>query len=336
MLPHSVLDTTGLTPPEASAAWQESIGVMFDTRLRSAPDGGFHARVEGFQFGEVLLGTCRSAAQTFDRSPRRIGRDNLDHLLLQFYTEGSCGRRDGGSGEHTRPGDLWISDLAQPLATGATSFTNLNVIVPRRVLAPLLTAPDEHNMQVLRGSSPLVRLLHNHLAAMFQSAPQLMPQDAEALLQPTLQLAAAAINGGLREESRQGVMSSLFGAIARHIELHIADPMLSVEDVAAAFGISQRKLYYLFEPWDGFASYVQKQRLQACRRALSDPAQRHLSVAEIAAAYGFTHPKSFSRAFRRHIGMTAREMRGLAAQGDGGTAIWSKADAWWTWIQQLR
>lgn len=336
MLPHSVLDTEGLAPREATAAWQESIGVMFDTRLRDAADSGFHARVEGFQFGELLLGTCRSGAQAFDRSPRRISRDNLDHLLLQFYTEGSCGRRDGGADERTRPGDLWICDLAQPLATATSSFTNLNVIVPRRVLAPLLSAPDEHNMRVLPGSSPLVRLLHHHLAAMFQSAPQLTPQDAEALLGPTLQLAAAAINGGVREESRQGVVSSLFGAIARHIELHIADPMLSVDGVAAAFGVSQRKLYYLFEPWDGFASYVQKQRLQACRRALSDPAQRHLSVAEIAEAYGFANPKSFSRAFRRHIGMTAREVRSLAAQGGGRTAAWSKADEWWAWIQRLR
>ncbi len=217
-----------------------------------------------------------------------------------------------------------------------TSFTNLTVVVPRRALAPLLTAPDDNNMRVLRGSSPLVRLLHNHLAAMFQSATQLAAQDAAALLRPTLQLAAAAINGGVREESRQGVVSSLFGAIARHIERHIADPMLSVDSVAAAFGISQRKLYYLFEPWDGFASYVQKQRLAACRRALSDPAQRHLSVAEIAAAYGFTNSKSFSRAFRRHVGMTAREVRGLAGQGLGGTSAWSEADEWWTWIQELR
>ncbi|MEW6640999.1 MAG: helix-turn-helix domain-containing protein [Pseudomonadota bacterium] len=336
MLPHSVLDTTGLPVREATAAWQESVGVMFDTRLRRAPENGFRAEVEGFQFGELLLGNCRTVAQTFDRSPRRISRDNLDHVLLQFYTEGSCGRRDGGLDERTRPGDLWISDLAQPQAAAATDFRNLNLVVPRRLLAPLLNAPNEHNMRVLSGTSPLVRLLHSHLQALFHSAPQLRLQDAEALLQPTLQLAAAALNGHAREDSRQGVVSSLFGAIARHIELHLADPTLSVDSVAAAFGISRRKLYYLFEPWDGFASYVQKQRLQACRRALTDPAQRHRSVAEIAGAFGFTHPKSFSRAFRRHIGMTAREVRSLAAEGGQRSAAWSEADAWWTWIQQLR
>ncbi|MGO4713754.1 helix-turn-helix domain-containing protein [Bradyrhizobium sp. 2TAF24] len=336
MLPHSVLDTTGLSVREATAAWQESIGVMFDTRLRHAPDNGFRAEVEGFQFGELLLGSCRTAAQTFDRSPRRISRDNLDHVLLQFYTEGSCGRRDGGLDERTQPGDLWISDLAQPQAVAATDFRNLNLVVPRRLLTPLLNAPDEHNMRVLSGASPLVRLLYSHLQALFQSGSQLTLQDADALLQPTLQLAAAAINGNAREESRQGVVSSLFGAIARHIELHIADPALSVDSVAAVFGISRRKLYYLFEPWDGFASYVQKQRLQACRRALADPAQRHRTVAEIAEAHGFTHPKSFSRAFRRHIGMTAREVRSLASEGDNLSAPWMATEEWWSWIRQLR
>lgn len=119
-----MLDCSSLPVKEATTAWQESIGVMFDTRLRNAPDSGFRAHVEGFQFGDLLLGSCHSVAQTFDRSPRRIKRDNLDHLLLQFYTEGTCGQRDGGLDARTQPGDLWISDLAQPQATAASDFTN--------------------------------------------------------------------------------------------------------------------------------------------------------------------------------------------------------------------
>ena len=283
-----------------------------------------------------MLGSCRTVAQTFDRSARRISRDGLDHLLLQFYTEGSCGRRDGGAGERTRPGDLWISDLAQPQAAAATDFRNLNLVVPRRLLTPLLATADNHNMRVVSGSDPLVRLLHGHLEALFQSAPQLQPQDAEALVAPTLQLAAAAINGSVREEGRQGVVSSLLGANSRHIELHLGAPGLSADSVAAMFGISRRKLYYMFEPVDGFASYVLQQRLQACRNALADPAQRHRNVAQIAEAYGFTNSKSFSRAFRRHIGMTAREVRSLAAHGEGHPAPHARAVDWWSWIQRLR
>ncbi len=196
-----MLDCSSLPVKEATTAWQESVGVMFDTRLRNAPDSGFRAHVEGFQFGDLLLGSCHSVAQTFDRSPRRIKRDNLDHLLLQFYTEGTCGRRDGGLDARTQPGDLWISDLAQPQATAASDFTNLNLIVPRRLLAPLLRAPDEHNLRMVPGGSPLVRLLHTHLAALFQSAPQLRPQDA-AVGAVGLDSKKLSLNSSSRERPR--------------------------------------------------------------------------------------------------------------------------------------
>ena len=336
MLPHSVLNTASLSANEAAAAWQKRIGVMFDTRLADRARAVFRATVDAWCIGSLMLGDCRSTAQTFDRSPRRIAHDDLDHFLLQFYTEGHCGRRDSGSGESTQPGDLWISDLAQPQAVAATDFRNLNLVVPRRLLAPLLKAPDEHNLRVVSGTDPLVRLLHSHLQALHQSAPQLRTADAEVLLQPTLQLAAAAINGNLREDVQQGVASSLFGAVARHIEQRIADPSLSADNVATAFNMSRRKLYYLFEPVQGFAGYVLRQRLSACRRALADPAQRHRSVAEIAEAYGFSNSKSFSRAFRRQTGMTAREVRSLAVQADGHIAAWPQADGWWSWIRQLK
>jgi AraC-like DNA-binding protein len=335
-LQHSVLDTEGLSANEAVSVWQESISVMFDARLRQTSERPFHARVEAFLIGNLVLGECRAGAQTFDRSRRRIGRDDLDHVMLQFYDEGICGKRDGGSGDQTRPGDLWFSDLAQPQATAASDFKSINLIMPRRLFAPLLQTPDEHHLRRIPGSSPLVGLLHNHLQALFKSASQMTPQEAEAIVRPTLELAAAAVNGTAAEANAAGVGSSLLGAIARHVEARLPDPGLSAESVAAAFGISERKLYYLFEPRGGFASYVQDQRLYRCHQALADPAQRHRSIAEIAEAYGFTHPKSFSRAFRRKIGMTAREVRGLAADRDSQSMLRPNANEWWSWIERMR
>lgn len=335
-LQRSVLDTEGLSAKDAVSVWQESVGVMFDVRTRETLDAAFHARVEAFLFGNIVLGNCRSGAQFFDRSRRRIGRDDLDHVMLQFYDSGTCGKRDGSSGEQTRPGDVWVSDLAQPQATAVTDFTSMNLIMPRRLLAPLLKRPDEHHLRRIPGSNPLVGLLHNHLQALFKSAPRMTQQEAEAIVRPTLELAAAAVNGTAAEENAHGVASSLAGAIARHVEAHLADPALSAETVAAAFGISPRKLYYLFEPRGGFASYVQDQRLYSCHKALADPAQRHRSIAEIAEAHGFTHPKSFSRAFRRKIGMTAREVRGLAQEREAPSALRGDAKEWWSWIEQLR
>lgn len=335
-LPHSVLDTTNLPAKEGFSAWRESIGVIFDVKPHAAPEDEFHARVEAFLFSDLALGVCSAGGQVFDRSRRRIACDNLDHVMLQFYTRGSCSRRGGGPDEKTSPGDLWISDLAQPLATTVSDFENINLILPRRLLAPHLKAPDEHQMRVVPRSNPLVGLLFSHLQALFRSAPQMTQEDAQAIVRPTLDLAAAALNGRPTDENAAGVVTTLLGSIVRHVEARLPDPHLSAEAVAAAFGISLRKLHYLFEPRGGFTTYVRHRRVFRCHEALADPEQRHRSIADIAEAHGFTNPNSFSRTFRQQIGITAREVRSLAARRDGLAQRHCSTETWWSWIERMR
>jgi AraC-like DNA-binding protein len=336
-LPRSRFDTRNLSPRRALEAWRESIDVAFDIRLRGEADESFHARVDAFLFGNVFVGTASGAAQNFDRSRMKIGRDLSDYYMLQFYLQGSCGARDGGSDRQTRPGDLFIVDAAQPLATATSDFGNLNLIVPRRLLAPLLKAPDEQNMRVLRGGMPLVGLFRDHLGALYRRAGELTVEQAHSIIGPTLELAASALNDGVAEENGNAVDVALFAAIRRHIDANIGDPGLSPERVAAAFGISRRKLYYLFEQAGGFAACVQEERLRRCCAALLNPAGRSLSIAEIAEAHGFASPGSFSRAFRRVIGMTAREVRDLAAQGRGQRRPPDRRRADWArWIAEMR
>lgn len=335
-LPHSKLDTDGMPEKDARAAWHESIGVMFDTRIGSATDGPFRAEVEAFMIGDVALGRCSAPAQWFDRSRRKIERDGLDHIMLQFYVGGSCGQRDGASSEATRPGDLWVTDLAQPLESGTTAFENLNIVLPRRVIAPLLANPQSHHMSVLSGRDPLVTVLRSHLQALLQAAPNMRHEDAMAVLGPTVALAAAALNGRIQDAGAAQIVSAMVGAIRRYIEANIANPALTAEAVARQFEISERKLYYLFEPFGGFATYVQDRRLQRCHEALVDPALRHRGIAEIAESLGFLQPKSFSRAFGRKFGMTARDVRALAYRRDQSLPPQTVKDTWWNWIAQMR
>jgi AraC-like DNA-binding protein len=325
-----------LPDADAVSAWQESIGVMFDTRLNGGVDASFRAQVEGFLLSDVALGQCSAPAQWFDRSRRKIGRDNLDHIILQFYLEGTCGRRDGSSDEVTRPGDLWVTDLAQPLASVTTGFSNLNIVIPRRVIAPLLSQPQSHHMRVLPGQDPLVTLLRSHMQALITAAPDLREEDVVSVLTPTIALAAAALNGGVDEAGAAPVASAILGSVRRYIEHNLTNPALSAGAVAQQFGMSERKLYYLFEPFGGFATYVQDRRLQRCYEALIDPDLNQRSVAEIAEAMGFLHPKSFSRAFSRKIGMTAREVRAAAVQRDTLSLGQQTSDQWWTWIHHMR
>jgi AraC-like DNA-binding protein len=333
----SIFGTHGLSPKEAVEAWRQSIDVVFDVRLQDEANDTFHAEVDMFLFGEVCVGVASGVAQRFDRSRNKIARDLSDYYMLQFYVEGSCGVRGEGSERQTRPGDLFIVDAAQPLATATSDFGNLNLIVPRRLFAPLLRAPDEHSMRVLRGNLPLVALFRDHLNAVYRRAGDLSVEQAQGLIQPTLDLAACAINNAVTDEKAASVNVVLFAAIRRYIDDNIHDPKLSADKVAAAFGISRRKLYYLFECTGGFAAWVQEVRLRRCHSALIAPCNRGKSIAEIAEEHGFTSPVTFSRAFRRVIGMTAREIRALAARGEAPMPSSNQPSVDWArWIANMR
>lgn len=332
----SVLSSEGQSFRQAHEAWQESISLVYDVRLIGGVDESFSYQAEAFHLDDVVLIDYRCTAQNFDRSRARIGRDGLDHYTLQLGLAGRHGPRDGGSDETAGPGDLFIADLGQRHSTASSDFACLNFTMPRRHLAPLLKSPDTQTLRRVPAAMPLMALFRDHLQNLYRAIPSMRPEEAAATIAPTLQLAAAAINATISDENRAAVRTALAGTIRRHIDSHIGDPALSAERVAGAFGISTRKLYYLLEPAGGFSHYVQDERLRRCRSELTDPALQHLSIADVAERYGFTHRKSFVRAFRRLFEMTPREMRALAAQGKSRAPDRSEQGHMLHWIRDLR
>ncbi|MGH3388856.1 MAG: helix-turn-helix transcriptional regulator [Actinomadura sp.] len=74
--------------------------------------------------------------------------------------------------------------------------------------------------------------------------------------------------------------------------------------------MSTRHLHRLFEDQGTVvAAWIRSQRLEACRRDLADPALCLVSIGELAARRGFSHPAAFSRAFRTAFGCSPRDYR---------------------------
>lgn len=334
-IPYSLFDSADMGGPAALAMWTDSMDAIYDVRL-CADQAAFRARAEAFHFGEVVLTAYRCLAQTFNRSRARIGRDGVDHYTLQFCLSGRHGRRDGAGGEEAGPGDLLIADLAQPHATATSDFDSLNLTVPRRLLAPLLRAPDEQNLRLISGSAPLAALFRNHLISLFAAAPGMSVREAESLVAPTLALAAAVLNAEDAHNGLQVVDSLLSARVHRLISDRAADPQITVESVAERFGISRRKLYYLMEPHGGFTACVRERRLHLAHTMLRDPLQSGRSIAQIAESCGFAWRTNFARSFRTRFGVTPREARALA----GRHAPRPEGDLtqrhMWDWIQMLR
>jgi len=80
--------------------------------------------------------------------------------------------------------------------------------------------------------------------------------------------------------------------------------------------MSRATLYRLFEPVGGVAEFIRIRRLEAAMRLLVAPQACAVSIAEIAFGCGFKSLSSFSKAFRSHFGLSAREVRQNAGGKD--------------------
>ncbi len=337
-IPRSVFDLTPLPVKDAIASWQEGLGSMYDIRLyNDEPDEPLRIRTKAYHFDSFILGALQvRVKQDVARSRARYARDGLDSYTLHFHSRGCVASAESRSYERVQSGDLLILDQAQTSSSKLNGQDDLYMVVPRPMLAPLLKAPDEQNARIISGKSPLVALFRSHLLALYRAGSDLSSEAARAVTHPTLELAAAAINESVREENSFGPQMALTAEICRYIDDNAMESGLTADKIAAAFSMSERRLYYLMRIHGGVAAYIQKVRLRRVRAALIDPAHRHKTIAEIAEGYGFTDPANFSRTFRRMFDMSPRAMRAFASAGwHGEVSSRHGARTMWDWMRRV-
>lgn len=115
---------------------------------------------------------------------------------------------------------------------------------------------------------------------------------------------ASDLGGG--SASRTATLHRLCQTVERSLD----DPDLTPAKIAGAEGISERYLQKLFEgAGTSFTHYLRERRLQRTWADLSNPAEAHHSISEIAFRVGFNDSAHFSRAFRQRFGLSPREFR---------------------------
>lgn len=334
-LPYDRFDTTTEEPKRRLEAFREAMSPLYDVQpldeaAREAP-----VILDTWQLGSAVLLGAQLSAYSYERSPHMIARDGRDLYQIQLYQAGHCHVVRGAEEAMARPGDIMVTDLATPILTKEPAFRHLDLLMPRALLAPLLHDPDAHGGRILSLNDPLVALLGNHLESLLTQAPRLPAERAMEVLTATAQLAACAMNSSVDESTAGGVKAALACELRRYINMHLMDTDLTPESLAHRFGVSRATVYRLFESENGVVRYVQRRRLERARIDLSNPSQRHRTIAEIGVASGYVHAQDFIRAFRREFGISPGELRDQA-RTIGRMRLLSKAPQLPTWSEWVR
>lgn len=315
-IPITRFDVRELPEDERFPVWRESISVIFEVSLDPEDrQEAFASQVTTCHFGPLLLSNAISQRQCLQRPPSLIARDGIDHFLVQVTCRGSTAGQCGRTRLDARPGDVFIIDLDQPLATRTDAFDNLTLVVPRQLLRHYLPSPEKLHGRLLRRESPLARLLSEHLHALWNAAPASTPQEAQAMAEGVAALVASYFSQTFPPEDSPPIQAATASAIRQYIASHLTDAQLTPDRLAARFQVSRSQVYRMFEPFGGVARYVRDQRLKWCLAELSKPASRYSRIVDIAMAAGFTDEAHFCRLFRQAFGASPGEIRGGIAAG---------------------
>jgi AraC-like DNA-binding protein len=156
-------------------------------------------------------------------------------------------------------------------------------------------------------------LLSRNLVGLAEEIGSMPPSAHPALCRTVIGLLDLALP---EPESAAKPMAALRERALAYIAQHLHEDDLSPARIAAALNISLRYLHALFAQGDTtVVGHILESRLQACWRALVDPACRHLQISQIAFHWGFNSTSHFCRAFKQRFGMPPSDARGMAAHG---------------------
>ncbi|MBO0661689.1 helix-turn-helix domain-containing protein [Jiella sp. MQZ9-1] len=326
-------DVSRLSGEEKFDIWRNVVRPLFDVRPAGGDPATFDGGANALHAGTVLLSRAKATAQSFHREVRKNTTPEWDHIVIQLYEQGGYVGDCAGTPIDLRPGEISVLDLARPLSTVASNFSNITLLIPREFGARLQGA-IYHGRRLGNGER-LTPLARSHMSFLADNAGQLTNAEMEAGVEALLALMSARSFRDANAHVKAAMAASLRQRIVHFIDEHLADSDLSPAAIAYACGMSRASLYRLADVDGGLSTLVQARRLAKAYDMITDISARAIRIDDVAYAVGFVSAAHFSRAFKARYLIAPRELRSLSMNGFDRTLL--KHDRrLYDWTLQMR
>lgn len=295
--------------------FSSSVSTMFrPVVLESAPRRRFTSDIESHWIDDLLLAHVDASPHEFWHPGAVAGEEGADETVKVFVPlRGAAVLSQEGREATLRPGALGLVATAKDYrVAGEKGFDFLILMLSRRELGlqrdevPQLAASALGAANGLEGVVvPYLTNLAGNLGVFAGASASRVARTTRELLSTLLQ-AQLAPRRSEAQASRAGLLEQARAYIRRNLD----DRSLSPGTIAAALHVSPRHLQQIFSEHDEtVAGSVRAERLEAARLDLVDPSRAHLTIADIAANYGFTDGAHFTRSFKEAFGVTPSACR---------------------------
>ncbi len=308
---HTVFDSADLPGHERVAAWHDiTSSALVPTEIRVVDPAAFTARLESVSLGLANVAALRYTALSSRRTARLVRRSDPEHYQVGFCRAGRQGVAQNDRQVLLRPGELVLYDSSRPFEAVADNGQHEAASVVLQLPKRLLPLPSSRVSRLYAVPLPTVEgigcLLAQFLVMLADQNFERPERDVLRLGHLAVDLVGALVAHHLDEDTPSTGTHALYLRVITFIDQNLHVPELGPTTIASAHGISVRYLHRIFQAnhETGVAAYLRARRLDRCRRDLADPGLDQLTIASIAARWGFTRPADFSRLFRRETGVS--------------------------------
>ncbi|MFJ4850809.1 MULTISPECIES: helix-turn-helix domain-containing protein [unclassified Streptomyces] len=309
--------STDIKPPdERTDYWTDAVGKAFiQLEVRTRGEATIHGTIRRACVAGVQVGSLEASPQRMTRSAPLIAADGDDSLVVSLQRTGAGVATQDGREAPVAAGQLVILDTRRPYVLDFAGPVRQHVATVPREMVDLpdsaLRLATGRTYSPGQGISGILASYVNGLVTITDNCI-CAPAPKEFLKQGIVDVLTALVTleGNVKQEATPAVEAALLLRLRTYIRSHLNDPSLCPASVAAAHHISVRYLYQLFqgEPMT-VGRWIQRLRLEACRRDLVRPELAGQTVAAIAHRWGFASHAHFSRTFRAVYGSSPAEWR---------------------------
>jgi AraC-like DNA-binding protein len=306
--------------PDPSGAvfekWRADLSALFEISLPAGADAAaFTIQGAQWRLPGVIVEAEIGSALIRDRSPGMIARHPADQVVLYLLRAGKTTHICDGRRLEMRSGDVAIFDYMRPIKTVASPFSSVTLAF-NRGRAPAFMRNGALHGTALSAENGATRLIAGQLQTLVDVLDDLSPDEAGAAVESLLAIAEAAWR---RIDAEAQADIALRDRATAAIKAKIGKSTLTPGALANTLGISRARLSRLFAPEGGVGALILKLRLDACLKELTEePGPGRILT--VALRYRFSGEASFSRAFRKHFGVTPRQALALGAAKPAGAA----------------
>jgi AraC-like DNA-binding protein len=306
-----VFATDTLPPAQRYSAWRDAICDCYvHVDVSATRPDEYRGFVREAHFGDVVLTDILLSEQRIRRERQHIARLDKDCFYVQIVQQGRNEVVQRGISHRSNAARAAIFSAVEPYELRfAGEMRSFYLEMPREKFSdrfPRSRIPVAETLRTTQGLGSIATEFCTTLATQGAALDEPVRARLGEQLMDLLALALLA-DEGEAAAAEGSVKVARLRSIQRWIEDHIADPNLTLDQVAAANQVSLRYLHVLFRSCDVSASeWIWMRRLQRSYDVLASGAAG--SITSVAFQHGFASSAHFSTLFRRRFGVAPRDV----------------------------